>query len=100
MSSSLVLLKSRLVGKRYTLNVSRAQTSCRWCGLTLWGYGSPVVKVSNYGRRVMSSTLVPLKTRRVGERCMLNLSRAETSSQGVVWQLGERGASSGVVLVT
>ncbi|GFW57264.1 uncharacterized protein TNCV_541781 [Trichonephila clavipes] len=34
----------------------------------------------------MSSSLVPLKTHRVGQRCTLNLSRAETSSHwcGVV----------------
>ncbi|GFT24519.1 uncharacterized protein TNCV_3253281 [Trichonephila clavipes] len=50
------------------------------------GCGSPVVKVSNHGRHVMSSIPVPLKTRRVGQRCTLNLSRAETSSRwcGVV----------------
>ncbi|GFV92192.1 hypothetical protein TNCV_1896281 [Trichonephila clavipes] len=46
-----------------------------------WGCGSPVVKVSNHGRYVMSSIQVPLKTRRVGQRCTLNLSRAETSSR-------------------
>ncbi|GFT35869.1 hypothetical protein TNCV_2154301 [Trichonephila clavipes] len=34
---------------------------------------------------VMSSRQVPLKTRRVGQRCMLNLSRDETSSRAVVW---------------
>ncbi|GFV54416.1 uncharacterized protein TNCV_57671 [Trichonephila clavipes] len=35
---------------------------------------------------VTSSSPVPLKTRRVGQRCTLNLSRAETSSRwcGVV----------------
>ncbi|GFX26547.1 transposable element Tcb2 transposase [Trichonephila clavipes] len=61
------------------------------------GCGSPVVKVS---RHVMSSIPVPLKTRRVGQRCTLNLSRAETSSRwcGVVVRRG--GASSGVVHVT
>ncbi|GFT42520.1 uncharacterized protein TNCV_1787691 [Trichonephila clavipes] len=64
------------------------------------GCGSPVVKVSNHGRHVMSSIPVPLKTRRVGQRCTLNLSRAETSSRwcGVVVRRG--GASSGVVHVT
>ncbi|GFX76926.1 uncharacterized protein TNCV_2257891 [Trichonephila clavipes] len=43
---------------------------------------------------------VPLKTRRVGQRCALNLSRAETSFRwcGVVVRRG--GASSGVVHVT
>ncbi|GFU31511.1 transposable element Tc1 transposase [Trichonephila clavipes] len=45
---------------------------------------------------VTSSIPVPLKTRRVGQRCTLNLSRAETSSRwcGVVVRRG--GASSGV----
>ncbi|GFT83925.1 transposable element Tcb2 transposase [Trichonephila clavipes] len=49
---------------------------------------------------VTSSSPVPLKTRRVGQRCMLNLSRAETSSRwcGVVVRRG--GASSSVVHVT
>ncbi|GFX82858.1 uncharacterized protein TNCV_2958141 [Trichonephila clavipes] len=48
--------------------------------------GSPVVKVSDHGRHVMSSISVPLKIHRVGQRCTLNLSRAETSSRwcGVV----------------
>ncbi|GFU01804.1 uncharacterized protein TNCV_1523101 [Trichonephila clavipes] len=47
-----------------------------------------------------SSNPVPLKTRRVGQRCTLNLSRAETSSRwcGVVVRRGS--ASSGVVHVT
>ncbi|GFW96038.1 uncharacterized protein TNCV_957521 [Trichonephila clavipes] len=49
---------------------------------------------------VTSSSPVPLKTRRVGQRCTLNLSRAEASSRwcGVVVRRG--GASSGVVHVT
>ncbi|GFW37139.1 uncharacterized protein TNCV_5020371 [Trichonephila clavipes] len=48
---------------------------------TYWGCGSPVIKVSDHGRHVMSSSPIPLKTRRVGQRCTLNLSRAETSSR-------------------
>ncbi|GFW27767.1 uncharacterized protein TNCV_766481 [Trichonephila clavipes] len=45
---------------------------------------------------VTGSSPVPLKTRRVGQRCTLNLSRVETSSRwcGVVVRRG--GASSGV----
>ncbi|GFW41956.1 uncharacterized protein TNCV_6651 [Trichonephila clavipes] len=64
------------------------------------GCSSPVVKVSDHGRHVMSSSPVPLKTRRVGQRCTLNLSKAEMSSRwcGVVVRRG--GASSGVVHVT
>ncbi|GFW08963.1 hypothetical protein TNCV_3475101 [Trichonephila clavipes] len=40
---------------------------------------------------VTSSSPVPLKTRRVGERCTLNLSRAQTSScwSGVVVKRGQ-----------
>ncbi|GFT73527.1 uncharacterized protein TNCV_4021351 [Trichonephila clavipes] len=54
------------------------------------GCRSPVVKVSDHGRHVMSSSPVPLKIRRVGQRCMLNLSRAETSTRwcGVVVRRG------------
>ncbi|GFU24418.1 hypothetical protein TNCV_2263901 [Trichonephila clavipes] len=64
------------------------------------GCGSLVVKVSDYGRHVMISSPVPLKTRRVGQRYTLNLSRAKTSSSrcGVVVRRG--GASSGVIHVT
>ncbi|GFV03537.1 uncharacterized protein TNCV_5060781 [Trichonephila clavipes] len=49
---------------------------------------------------VTSSSPVPRKTLRVGQRCTLNLSRAQTSSRwcGVVVRRG--GASSGVVHVT
>ncbi|GFW23111.1 hypothetical protein TNCV_3802121 [Trichonephila clavipes] len=64
----------------------------------LGGCGSPVVKVSNHGRHVMSWIPVPPKTRRVGQRCTLNLSRAETSSRWCGVRRG--GASSGVVHVT
>ncbi|GFT03443.1 uncharacterized protein TNCV_2986021 [Trichonephila clavipes] len=48
---------------------------------------------------VTSSSPVPLKTRRAGQRCTLNLSRTETSSRwcGVVVRRG--GANSGVVHV-
>ncbi|GFW66999.1 uncharacterized protein TNCV_4688841 [Trichonephila clavipes] len=63
-------------------------------------YGSPVVKVSNHGRHVMSSSTVPLKTCRVGQRCTLNLSRAETSSHWCSVVVRRGGASSGVVHVT
>ncbi|GFW13224.1 uncharacterized protein TNCV_4121251 [Trichonephila clavipes] len=63
-----------------------------------WGSDSPVVKVSDHGRHVMSSSPVPLKTSRVGQRCTLNLSRAQTSSRwsGVVVRRG--GASQNYVV--
>ncbi|GFU73557.1 uncharacterized protein TNCV_3359971 [Trichonephila clavipes] len=81
-SSSPVVLKTRRVGQRCILNLSRAQTSSRWFGVEkLGGCGSTVVKVSDHGRHVRSLIPVPLKTHRVGERFTLNLSRAETSSR-------------------
>ncbi|GFU00209.1 DUF4817 domain-containing protein [Trichonephila clavipes] len=49
---------------------------------------------------VTGSSPVPLKTRRVGQRCMLNLSRAETSSRWYGVVVRREGASSGVVHVT
>ncbi|GFY02936.1 zinc finger BED domain-containing protein 5 [Trichonephila clavipes] len=66
---------------------------------------NPVAAVAEWYRYrtvacfVTGSSPVPLKTRRVGQRCTLNLSRAETSSRwcGVVVR---EGASSGVVHVT
>ncbi|GFX43906.1 uncharacterized protein TNCV_4111851 [Trichonephila clavipes] len=50
------------------------------------GCGSPVVKVSDHGRHLMSLSTVPQKTRRVGKRCTLNLSRAQkfSSWRGVI----------------
>ncbi|GFV27330.1 uncharacterized protein TNCV_3795251 [Trichonephila clavipes] len=58
-----------------------------------------VVKWYRY-RIVTSSSPVPLKSHRVGQRCTLNMSRAEMSSCwcGVVIRRG--GASSGAVHVT
>ncbi|GFV19760.1 uncharacterized protein TNCV_479861 [Trichonephila clavipes] len=73
----------------------------------VWGFdtGSVAAVAEWYRYRtvacfVTGSSPVPLKTRRVGQRCTLNLSRAETSSRwcGVVVRRG--GASSGVVHVT
>ncbi|GFU15569.1 uncharacterized protein TNCV_1170721 [Trichonephila clavipes] len=47
-SSSPVLLKTRRTGKRCTLNLSRAETSSRWCGLVVrrGGASSNVVHVT------------------------------------------------------
>ncbi|GFS83694.1 uncharacterized protein TNCV_610421 [Trichonephila clavipes] len=66
----------------------------------LWGqcpvsYTAVAAVAEWYGYRIVaclvtSSNPVPLKTRRVGQRCTLNLSRAETSSRwcGVVVRRG------------
>ncbi|GFV61561.1 hypothetical protein TNCV_4543931 [Trichonephila clavipes] len=63
------------------------------------GRGSQVVKVLDRGWRVKSLSTAPLKTLHAGERCTLDLSKAQASSRwcGVIVRRG--GASSGVVLV-
>ncbi|GFV21614.1 uncharacterized protein TNCV_3337151 [Trichonephila clavipes] len=48
---------------------------------------------------VTGSSPVPQKTRRVGQRCTSNLSRAETSSRWCGGVVRRGGASSGVVHV-
>ncbi|GFX76833.1 RNase H domain-containing protein [Trichonephila clavipes] len=62
--------------------------------------GSPVVKIWDHGRHVMISNPVPLKTHHVGQRCTLDLSRAETSPHWCDVVVRRGGASSGVVHVT
>ncbi|GFV34575.1 hypothetical protein TNCV_1448811 [Trichonephila clavipes] len=58
------------------------------------GRGSLVVKVSDRGWLVTNSSPVPLKTRRVGKRCTLNLSRAQTSCRCCDGVVRGGGASS------
>ncbi|GFY02476.1 uncharacterized protein TNCV_3503571 [Trichonephila clavipes] len=109
--------RPRLLTEKFKANVSVGKLSiesARWlrcsvptsnaqgCGFDL---GSVAAVAAWYRHRIVagfvtSSSPVPLKTRRVGQRCTLNLSRAETSSRwcGVVVRRG--GASSGVVHVT
>ncbi|GFT97154.1 hypothetical protein TNCV_3858151 [Trichonephila clavipes] len=48
------------------------------------GCGCPVVKLSDHGRHAMSSSPVPLKTHRIGQRCTLNLSEMSSRCFGVV----------------
>ncbi|GFS62076.1 hypothetical protein TNCV_476471 [Trichonephila clavipes] len=64
------------------------------------GRCSLVVNVSDRIWLVTSSSPVPLKTHRVGQRCALHLSRAHTSSCWCGVIVRREGASSGVVLVT
>ncbi|GFT88785.1 uncharacterized protein TNCV_906241 [Trichonephila clavipes] len=55
---------------------------------------SSTVKVSDHGRHVMCSNPIPLKIRRVGERCALNLLRSQTSSRWCGVVVRRWGASS------
>ncbi|GFV68457.1 uncharacterized protein TNCV_3129131 [Trichonephila clavipes] len=65
--------------KQYNLHYNILQHQLSF--LAPWGCGSPVVKVSDHDRHVISSSPVPLKTHREGEWCTLNLSRAQSSSR-------------------
>ncbi|GFV71983.1 hypothetical protein TNCV_2459161 [Trichonephila clavipes] len=64
------------------------------------GSGSLVVKVSDCGWLVTSSSPVPLKARRVGERNTLNLLKVQTSSRWCGVEVRSGGANSSVILVT
>ncbi|GFW08753.1 hypothetical protein TNCV_4299261 [Trichonephila clavipes] len=59
-----------------------------------------VTSISIVAGFVTSSSPVPLKTRRVAQRCTLNLWRAETSSRWCGVVVRKIGLSSGVVDVT
>ncbi|GFW25436.1 hypothetical protein TNCV_3721641 [Trichonephila clavipes] len=59
-----------------------------------------MLKVLDCGWLLTNSSPVSLKTSRVGERCVLNPSRAQTSSRWCGVVVRRRGASSGVVLST
>ncbi|GFW51694.1 histone-lysine N-methyltransferase SETMAR [Trichonephila clavipes] len=60
------------------------------------GCGSLVVEVSERGWHITSSSPVPLKTHRVGQRCTLNMSKVQRPPVGGVDRTG--GVSSVVVL--
>ncbi|GFT54304.1 hypothetical protein TNCV_2467951 [Trichonephila clavipes] len=51
--------------------------------------GSPVVKVSDHGRDIMSLSPVPLRTRRVGQRRSEICRELKRPIVGVVWLIGE-----------
>ncbi|GFS51965.1 uncharacterized protein TNCV_1104161 [Trichonephila clavipes] len=72
----------------FTFRITLLSTVVKW-------YGYQIVAGFVTGLRP-----VPLKTRRVGQRCTLNLSRAETSSRWCGAVLRRGGVSSGVVHVT
>ncbi|GFY26415.1 uncharacterized protein TNCV_26121 [Trichonephila clavipes] len=91
--------------------ICRGSMNARCCSVVVWkdGASSDVVLVNAVAEwytyqivscLVTSSSPVLLKTRRVGQRCTLNLSRAETSSHWCGGVVRRGGASSGVVHVT
>ncbi|GFX11298.1 hypothetical protein TNCV_2803621 [Trichonephila clavipes] len=88
-------------GLRYFEPLSSAKDyNCDLPPTLFCGRGSLVVKTSDRGSFVTSSSPVALKTRRVEARCTLNLSRAQTSSRWCGVVVRRATASSGVVHVT
>ncbi|GFW61635.1 hypothetical protein TNCV_3705701 [Trichonephila clavipes] len=69
----------------------RAARTCWFCQAVPGFLQDPVAAVAEWYRYrivaclVTSSIPVPLKTRRVGQRCTLNLSRLKRPPVGVVW---------------
>ncbi|GFX85901.1 hypothetical protein TNCV_2473031 [Trichonephila clavipes] len=102
--ASLVLIyRPNVAGMKGRVDLAQPvkRTPDLWCGSTIY-YHSILFDLTVIPSPELFTSLspVPLKTHRVGQRCTLNLSRAETSSRwcGVVARRG--GASSGVVHVT
>ncbi|GFW65798.1 uncharacterized protein TNCV_586241 [Trichonephila clavipes] len=71
-SSGPVPLKTRSVGQRYSLNLSRAETSSRWCGVVVrrGGASSGLVHVSWPWLKITWSVA---KSLRVAEQCDVNI---------------------------
>ncbi|GFY36666.1 uncharacterized protein TNCV_28701 [Trichonephila clavipes] len=89
--------------EKQVYNTQRLQSSVFACYPTP---PFPVAAVAEWYRHrymacfVTGSSPVPLKTRRVGQPCTLNLSRAETSSRWCGVEVRRGGGSSDVVQVT
>ncbi|GFX26832.1 hypothetical protein TNCV_1840051 [Trichonephila clavipes] len=85
MARSLTHLGRSSLVVKWSLSRARGQrvTCSRLSATKDQGCGSPVVKISDHGRHVMSSSPVPLKARRVEKRCTLNLSRAQMLSSSL-----------------
>ncbi|GFX09709.1 hypothetical protein TNCV_653081 [Trichonephila clavipes] len=96
MSSSPVPLKTRRVGQRSTLNLSRAETSSLWCGVKVRrGVPAQVSSTSlDHGSKLRGPTL------NVERLMRIKSVKAQNPSIGVEEEFGEGGAGSGVILIT
>ncbi|GFX02727.1 hypothetical protein TNCV_2011711 [Trichonephila clavipes] len=72
-----------------SLSKNPSLLSSHYCNMRTLGHDmATVAEWSGYrivADLVTGSSPVPLKIRCVGQRCTLNLSRAQTSSRGVLW---------------
>ncbi|GFU89899.1 uncharacterized protein TNCV_1287801 [Trichonephila clavipes] len=71
-SSSPVPLKTRRVGQRSTLNLSRAETSSRWCGGVV-RKGGCQLRCRPRHLTMVQNYVVVAKSPRVAEQCDVNI---------------------------
>ncbi|GFV92232.1 uncharacterized protein TNCV_1896681 [Trichonephila clavipes] len=71
-SSSPVPLKTRRVGQRCTLNLSRAETSSRWCGVEV-RRGGCQLRCRLCHLTMVQNYLSVAKSPRVAEQCVVNI---------------------------
>ncbi|GFU78659.1 transposable element Tcb2 transposase [Trichonephila clavipes] len=72
-SSSPVPLKTRHVGQRCTLNLSRAETSSRWCGVVVRRGGCQLRCLPHHLTMVFKITWSVAKSPRIAEQCDVNI---------------------------
>ncbi|GFS76755.1 uncharacterized protein TNCV_1623081 [Trichonephila clavipes] len=93
-SSSPVPLKTRRVGQRCTLNLSRAETSSRWCGVVV-RRGEVPAQVSSTSLDYGSKLRGPLpKSPRVAEQCDVNIQSINQSITSLrmieIWEIWDQ----------
>ncbi|GFU08784.1 hypothetical protein TNCV_991291 [Trichonephila clavipes] len=99
-SSSPVPQKTRRVGQRCTLNLSRAEMSCRWCGVVV-RRGVPA-QPDGHGYELVSSVRALVPQKFSVEEELMHVQHVDVKSPhvGVMWKFGRGVISSGIVLVT
>ncbi|GFX77964.1 uncharacterized protein TNCV_909811 [Trichonephila clavipes] len=77
--SNPVPLKTRRVGQRCTLNLSRAETSSRWCGVVVSSEGVPAQVSSTSLDHGSKLRVRRQKNPRVAEQCDVNIQSINQS---------------------
>ncbi|GFY23210.1 hypothetical protein TNCV_3764501 [Trichonephila clavipes] len=101
-SSSPVPQKTRRVGQRCTLNLSRAEMSSRWCGLVVRRGGEVPAQPDGHGYELVSSVRALVSQKFNVEEELMHVKHVDVKSPhvGVMWKFGRGVMSSGIVLVT
>ncbi|GFX16068.1 hypothetical protein TNCV_4703261 [Trichonephila clavipes] len=94
-SSIPVPIKIRRVGQRCMINLSRAETSCRWCGVIVrrgWCQLKVSLSSLDHGSELRGSSPIVLESLKSATLIISN-------SRGVMWKFGEWDVNLGIVLV-